>query len=165
MTTATPLYGTPTAMTITLASLATSAVDVGRQSSAVDQKDTVDAIDCILGGKIMVSTAAVTANTQIEVWLYSSWDDVEYNSGATGTDGAQTATNVKTAMALFGIIPVPVTTAATQYYLKTGSVAQAFGGVIPVSWGVFVTQNTGQNLHSVSSNHEIYYTPVKYESS
>lgn len=163
MTTASPLYGTPAALTITLASLASSAVDVGRGSVAIDQKDVSDAIDVLLGGKITVGTTP-TINTQIEVWLYSSWDDVEYSGGNAGTDSATTATSLKTNMVLFAIIPVPVTTSDKAYTFGPKSVAQAFGGVIPVQWGVFVTHNTGVNLNATGGNHEVFMTTVKYES-
>ena len=90
MATATPVYGTPTAMTITIASLASDTnLLVGRESTALDQKDTLDAVDVMLGGKIRTGTSP-TASRQIEIWLYGSYDDSEYTASATGSDAALT---------------------------------------------------------------------------
>lgn len=163
MTTASPLYGTKVTMTITLASLATSAtLTVGRESTAVDQKDVDDAIDCLIGGTITVGTTP-TANTYIEVWAYGSYDDTNFTASATGSDAGLTPT-AKTLMALLAVIPNPAATSNVAYKWGPVSVARAFGGVLPVQWGVFVTHNTGVNLNSTGGNHEIEYFPVKFES-
>jgi len=162
MTTATPLYGTPTAMTITLASLATAAsLDVGRESTALDQKDTLDAIDVLVGGKVTTGTSP-TAARQIEIWCYASYDDTEFSGTATGSDAGLTPIE-KTLMRLLTIIPTGNTSDRT-YKWGPFSIAQAFGGVIPVQFGIFVTHNTGVNLNSTGSNHEVVYTTVKFES-
>lgn len=162
MTTATPLYGTPTAMTCTLTGLATAAsLDVGRESTALDQKDTLDAIDVHVGGKITTGTTP-TASRQIEIWAYGSYDDTEFSGAATGSDAALTPTE-KTTMRLLTMIP---TTNGSDRSYKFGpfSIAQAFGGVVPVQLGIWVTHNTGVNLNATAANQEIVYTTVKYES-
>lgn len=163
MTTATPVYGTPTALTITLASLAQDATNLtaGRESTVLDQKDSLDAIDVLVGGKITTG-GTVTDLRQIEVWAYASWDDAEYTGGATGSDANLTAVG-KTGMALLTIIPTTSTANAT-YRFGPYSIAQAFGGSLPVQFGIFVVHNTGGALHATGSNHEIFYTTVKYES-
>jgi hypothetical protein len=163
MTTATPLYGSPTALTITLASLATDAALVaGRESTAVDQKDTDDAIDVLVGGKITTGTSP-TASRQIEVWAYGSYDDTEFSGAATGSDANLTPT-AKTTMQLLVIIPTSATSDVT-YKWGPYSVAQAFGGMVPVQWGVYVVHNTGVALNATGGNHEVVRIPVKYESS
>lgn len=162
MATASPVYGTPTAMTITLASLATSSTLVaGRESTAIDQKDSTDAIDVLVGGKVTTGTSP-TAARQIEVWLYGSYDDTEFSGSATGSDAALTPVE-KSLLQLLTMIPTS-NVSDTAYNFGPFSVAQAFGGVIPVQWGVWITHSTGVNLNSTGSNHEVYYTSVKYES-
>src|SRR5215211_6505088 len=103
MTTATPVYGTATAVTITLASLATSAVDAGRESAAIDV-NTLDVIDLWVGGKITVGTTP-TANTKIEVWFAPSYDGTSFAGGATGSDAALTPVGAKEVMRLAAILP------------------------------------------------------------
>jgi hypothetical protein len=162
MTTASPLYGTPTAMTIGLASLASDTnLLAGRQSTVLDQKDTLDAIDVLVGGKVTTGTGPTTAR-QIEIWAYASWDDTEFNDAITGSDGNITLVT-KTLLRLLTIIPTNATTDKV-YGWGPFSIAQAYGGVIPVQFGIFIVHNTGVNLNSTGSNHEIYYTTVKYES-
>lgn len=164
MATATPVYGTPTAMTITIASLASDTnLLIGRESTALDQKDTLDAVDVMLGGKIRTGTSP-TASRQIEIWLYGSYDDSEYTASATGSDAGLTViAETKTLFRLFTIIPTN-NTSDRDYKFGPYSVAQCFGGTLPVQFGVWIVHNTGVNLNSTSGNHEIYYTTVKYES-
>jgi hypothetical protein len=162
MATASPVYGTPTAMTITLASLATDAnLVAGRESTALDQKDSLDAIDVLVGGKVTTGTSPTDAR-QIEVWAYGSYDDVEFSGSATGSN-ANLTPDAKDNLRLLTIIP---TNATSNQAYKWGpfSIAQAFGGVIPVQFGIFIVHNTGVNLNSTGGNHEVVYTTVKYES-
>jgi hypothetical protein len=162
MATATPVYGTPTAMTITIASLASDTTLVaGRASTALDQKDTLDAIDVLVGGKITTGTSP-TAARQIEVWAFASYDDTEFSGSATGSD-ANLTPDEKTTMRLLQVIPTVNTTNKT-YKFGPFSIANAFGGTVPVQFGIYVVHNTGVVLHATGSNHEIVYTTVKYES-
>lgn len=163
MVTATPVYSSSVALTITIASLASDTnLVAGRASTAVDNKDTDDAVDCLVGGKITTGTSP-TASRQIEVWLYGSYDDAEYSGSATGSD-ANLTPDAKTNLKLLTVIPTSSTSNVT-YKWGPFSVAQAFGGTMPVQWGAYVVHNTGVNLNSTGSNHEIVYFPVKYESS
>lgn len=162
--TATPAYQTVVTHTITLASLATSSTLVaGRAGTAIDNAGTDLAIDSLLGGFISVGTTP-TANTQIEVWAYGSYDGTSYDGGATGTDAALTPTGSKTLLRLITIIPVVAATSNVKFTFGPFSIAQAFGGTMPRKWGTFVVHNTGVNLNSTAGNHEIKHTPVKYQS-
>jgi len=163
MSTATPLYGTPVTMTITLTGLATDAnLLAGRQSTLVDQKDTDDAIDCLVGGKVTTGTTPTTAK-QIEIWLIGTWDDTVFSGGAGASDAAFTPTGEKTLLKLLTIIP---TDGTSDHVYEWGpfSVAQAFGGVIPTLWGVYIVHNTAVNLNATATNHAVKYQPVKFES-
>jgi hypothetical protein len=150
-------------MTITLAALATDAnLVVGRESTALDQKDTLDAIDVLVGGKVTTGTSP-TAARQIEVWVYASYDDAEYSGTATGSDAGLTP-DEKTNLRLLTVIPT-VNTSDKTYKWGPFSIAQAYGGSVPVQFGIYMVHNTGVNLNATGGNHEVVYTTVKYESS
>lgn len=157
--TVTPVYGTPVTITITLASLANSAT-AGRASTAI--ANTTDlAVDCTVGGRVTTG-AGPTTNNQIQIWVYGSYDGTIYTAGASGTDAALTPNYIGL---LFPLQSVVVTnTSSATYNWGPFSVAQAFGGTMPRSWGIWVLNNSGVALSASSSNHEIKYTPVKYQS-
>lgn len=162
MSTASPLYGSKVTMTITLASLASSSTLVaGRESTAVDNKDTDDAVDALVGGKVTTGTGPTTAR-QIEIWAYGSYDDTDFSGSASGSDAALTPTE-KTLLKLLTVIPTDATSDKT-YKWGPFSVAQAFGGILPVQWGIWITHNTAVNLNATGGNHEIEYFPIKFES-
>jgi hypothetical protein len=160
MTTASPLKGTATALTITLASLAASAT-AGRESTAIDG-DTDDAIDAELGGKITTGTTPTNGN-YIEIWLYGSYDGTTYTGSATGSNAALTPAN-KNLLKFALAIQVSATSNVTHAF-HLGSVAQYFGGLMPTKWGVWVLNNSGVALNSTGGNHEFKYRTIKYESS
>ena len=162
MTTASMLYGSKVTMTMTLASLASDTnLVAGRESTAVDNKDTDDAIDALVGGTVTTGTSP-TASRQIEVWAYGSYDDTNFSGGATGSD-ANLTPGEKTLMKLLTVIPT-VSTSDKAYKWGPFSVAQAFGGILPVQWGIFIVHNTGVALNATGGNHEVEYFPVKFES-
>lgn len=160
-------YGSRTALTISLASLATSSTFVaGRESNEVDNS-TNRYIDEILQGKVRVGTTP-TINTQIQVYVWGS--DQSLASGALdvldGVDSAETLTSVGVRnglLKLAGVLDVDATTSDRDYFLGAISVASLFGGVLPKFWGIFVTHNTGVNLNSTGGNHEFTKTPVEYD--
>lgn len=160
MTTASPVYAAAATVTFTLASLATSAADVGRESNAIDVT-TVDTIDMWVGGKITVGTTP-TANTKIEIWFAPSYDGTTYVGGATGADAALTP-SAKELMVLAQVIPVKAATSNVTFQWGV-SAAAVFGGALPPKFNVFVTHNTAVNLNATGSNHELKYRALNYES-
>jgi hypothetical protein len=152
--------GTTTAMTITLASLAFSAT-AGRESTAVDNSSTL-AVDYDLGGFITTGTTP-TAGNLIEVWCYGSYDGTSYIGGASGTDAALTPVGTKSLMRLIQAIPI-TGTSNVKYTWQCGSVANLFGGLMPVKFGIWVLNNTAVNLNATGGNHEAKYTAIKYVS-
>ena len=163
MATATPVFSAVVTMTITLTGLATDAnLLAGRQSTLVDQKDTDDAIDCLVGGKVTTGTTPTTAK-QIEVWAIGTADDATFSGGAGASDAGFTPTGEKTLLKLLTIIP---TDGTSDHVYEWGpfSVAQAFGGVIPAQWGVYIVHNTAVNLNATAANHFVKYMPIKFES-
>lgn len=162
MTTTTPSYGSKVTMTITLASLASdTSLVAGRESTAVDNKDADNAVDCLVGGTVTTGSSPTTAR-QIEIWAYGSYDDTNFSGSATGSD-ANLTPGEKTLMKLLTVIPT-VATSDKAYKWGPFSIAQAFGGTVPVQWGIYVVHNTGQNLNATGGNHEIEYFPIKYTS-
>lgn len=160
MSTATPLYGTTTAMTMTLTGLATAAnLDVGRQSTAIDNTSNDD-MDALVGGKITTGTSP-TASRQIEVWVFGSYDDTEYSGGAGASDAGLTP-DTKYVLRQAWIIPT-ANTSDKAYRWGPVSIAALFDGIMPERWGIWITHNTGVNLNATAANHEAYYTPVNYE--
>jgi hypothetical protein len=160
VTTASPTYGTATTVTFTLASLATSAVDVGRESNTIDVT-TIDTIDVWVGGKITVGTTP-TANTKIEIWFAPSYDGTTYAGSATGADAGLTP-SAKELMVLAQVIPVKAATSNVTFPWGV-SAAAVFGGALPPKFSVFVTHNTAVNLNSTGGNHELKYRALNYES-
>jgi hypothetical protein len=161
MPTATPNYGTPVNMTITLASLASDTnLVAGRASTYVDNA-TVDAIDAMVCVKVTTGTSP-TADRQIEIWAYGSCDGTMYSGGATGSD-ANLTPQAKSLLRLLAVIPTS-STSNQAYHAGPLSIAQAFGGVVPARWGLYVVHNTGVALHATAGNHQATYQPIKFES-
>jgi hypothetical protein len=153
--------GASAAMTITLASLATSATRVaGRESTAIPTAE--PAIDYQVGGKITTGTTP-TVSTQIDIWVYGSVEDTPtYPDVLDGTDSDETfsSENMRnTAMRHLHTIVVDATSDRT-YWFGPLSIAAVFGGQLPKHWGLFVTHSTAVNLNSTGGNHAIYYRPV-----
>jgi len=162
VTTATPIYGVKVSHTITLTSLASDTnLLAGRAGTAIDQKDTDDAIDVAVGGLVTTGTTP-TASRQIEVWAYGSYDDTNFNDGITGTDANKTLVT-KSTLRMLTVIPTN-STSDKAYYWGPFSIMGAFNGIIPVQWGIFIVHNTGVALNATAANHEVEHYPVKYES-
>lgn len=154
-------YGTSTAITISLASVATSATWVaGRESGEVVNTTTL-ALDYNIGGKIRVGTTP-TAATRIEVWVIplvydSTWPDV-----FDGTDSTETVTTRDILLnvgKLGASLTVDTNTSDRDYWFHF-SVCATLGTGLPKSFVLFVTHNTGVNLNSTGGNHVIHYTAL-----
>ena len=163
MSTASINYATSAALTITLASLASSAssAGVGRQSTAVDNTTNLY-IDAHVGGKI--TTGTTTANTLLEILAFASYDGTTYTAGAGATDASLTLIPVnRFLLKPLQYIFIPDTTSRT-YTWGPVSVAQAFGGTLPQKWGVFILNSSGAALNATAGNHEVKYTGIKFTS-
>lgn len=154
-------YGTATAITMTLASLASSTTDAGRISTAVDNSS-VDALDFIVGGKVTTGTSP-TVNKQIEVWFAGSYDGTSFSGGAGATDAAFTPVGTKFLLHLAQIINVSGTSNVTYTWIVPSLLA-VFGGNIPTKWSVFITHNTVAALNATAGNHEVKYMAYKVDS-
>lgn len=158
-------YSTDTAITCSLASLATSATWVaGRESALVDNTSNLY-VDALVQGKIRVGTTPA-ANTQIIVYVWGS--SVSPGSVAIdvidGTDSAETISSVGVRNSFLKIAAVLDVDSATsdRDYPFSFSVAALFGGAMPAYWGLFIAHNTGVNLNSTGGNHVISYRGISY---
>ena len=156
--------------TITLSTLNSSTgLNFGRAGTAV-VSTALDCVDYMVGGLLTTSSSVTpTGAKQIEIWSYATYDSngSNYNGGATGSD-ADLTTTLKPLMRLITILPIPATTTTSQAYTwGPYSIAQTYGGALPPEWGLFITQNSCQNLHGStnSSYHQTMYTPIYYQSS
>jgi hypothetical protein len=154
-------YGSSSAVTITLASLAAgSTLLAGRGSDAIDNSTNLY-LDYLAGGKITTGTTP-TAGT-IEVWAYGLIDDTPtYPDVFDGVGSAETVTSAdikRAALKLLASIPTDTTSNRT-YWFGPVSIAAAFGGSVPKKFGFFVTHSTVAALNATAGNHAIFVTPV-----
>lgn len=151
-------YGTSTALTITLASLASSAT-VGRESTAVDNTSNLW-VDAIVQVKVALQSGSAANDKAVYVYAYGSEDGATYTDNATGSDAGITLRS-PTNMRLIGVIPVPDGGVAT-YESQPMSVATAFGGHMPRKWGIVVRNYSGLALSATEGDHSYKYTGVYY---
>lgn len=151
-------YGTSTAITCTLASLADSAT-VGRQSTVVDNTSNLYD-DALLF--IQVKTAGTLATPfAVYVYIFGSEDGTNYiaDDGVIGaTDAAYTVNAASNLKGPF-IINTPVT---AKIYATTVSVASCFGGIMPRKWGFVVVNDSGAALSATEGDHLKSYTGITY---
>lgn len=157
-----------TALTITLASLATSSTLVaGRQSTVVDNTSNLY-LDVQLTGQITTGTTPTVAK-QIQVWGFAPLKIVSstktYPIATTTALGASDAAATfevgqRNGLALLATMVVNATS-DRAYNFIVPSLAQAFGGTLPPFWGVWVTHETAVNLNSTAGNHWIHYMGIK----
>lgn len=156
-------WGADSALTITLASLASSTgLVAGRESTSYDNSTAKDP-DVLVSGKVTTGTSP-TASKSIEVWIVApiedtpTWPDV-----FDGTDSAETATgrNVLFGSAKLGAVIASDNTSDRTYAIAPFSVAALFGGHMPKQFSVFVVHDTGVNLNSTAGNHAIYVQPIQ----
>jgi len=154
-------YAASSAITITLASLAESTTFlVGRESTVWDNTSN-KYLDLLLGGLITTGTSP-TASKEIRIYAYASIEDNVYPQDFTGTDAAVTIAAVEerdSGLILAHVIPTNGTN-DVKYNFGPLSIASLYGGVLPKKGGIFVTHNTGANLNSTGSNHDINITPI-----
>lgn len=157
-------YAASSALTITLASLATSATLVaGQESTAVDNT-TNKYLDYLIAGKITTGTTPTDAK-EIRVYVYGQAEDVPtYPDVFDGLDSAETVTSTQIRDAALRLAAVIATNTTSDriYWFGPLSVAALFGGQMPKRFGVFVTHSTVAALNATAGNHAIWITP-KYE--
>jgi len=159
MTTDRIAYGPSTPIICTLASLASSNT-AGRSCLAVD--NTTDLYtDAMLTIAVTTSATALGNDKACYIYLYGSENGTAFSSSSeiVGTDAAVTfdsPTNLK------GPYVLSCPASAQAYRIIIGSVASAFGGVLPRKWGFALMNYTGAALSATEANHQKTYTGVTY---
>ena len=148
-------YGTSTDLTVTnLHAIATSATWVGGWESAVIDNTANLYLDYLLSGLIQVhDDAASAAASEIRIYVFSLVSDDAYPDVMDGTESVETWTNTgyRDAVAKLAAVILPATTQNLIYPWGQVSVANLFGGVCPPKFGIFITHNTGVNLHTAGN--------------
>lgn len=153
-------YATSAAITCTLASLASSS-GAGRSCAAVDNTTNLYD-DAILTIAVKTSASALANDLTCYVYLFGAGQDGIFNGSSAEAPGTNIAVTLDNPTNLKGPYSISCPASATTYRLVIGSVAQAFGGILPIKWG-FVLQNyTGQNLDSTEGNHTKDYTGITF---
>lgn len=149
------VYAARTTITITLASLANASMRQSAEVSNTTNKYT----DAIVAGKITTGTSPTNNNT-ITIFAYGG-DGTNRSGGASGSDAGYTPAGEDAQLKVLHVIPVTATSNQTyEFYL--GSLAAAFGGVLPEKWGIVVSNDSGVALNSTGTNHEITFQGVQY---
>lgn len=135
-------FGSRTALVITLNSLASSAVRVGRQSDIVSNA-TTRYTELEVAVKVTVAAAATpTANTQVHVHLIRS-NGTERTDSAGASDAALTQKSAP----LIGIIQVGGSPVINQVLEGLWVVNAPF-----IEWGVMIWHDLGVALHASAGN-------------
>lgn len=158
-------YGASSAVTISLAGLASDTnLLAGVESDAVDNSTDL-CLDYQLAGKITTGTSP-TASKRIRVHVVGMLNDSTWPDVFDGTGSAETITSADIRDAAGGSIRLAAemptsNTSDRAYPFGPISVAALFNGVCPRKFAVFVTHDTGVNLNSTAGNHAVYVTPYK----
>ncbi len=148
MSTVTDVYGTTTAFTHTLASLANSTAGVGRQSNIVTGNT---AYSALIGVKFTVGTSP-TANTLIYVYLIRG-DGTLIDDNAGASDAGITIINAP----LLGTILCSAATSNATYY---GMFDTKFLGSLGKSFGIAIVNSTGVTANGTGGNFSTEYTLI-----
>lgn len=156
-----------TALTITLASLATSSTLVaGRQSTVVTNVSN-KYLDAIVTGQVTTGTSPTTGKT-IAVYIYvplsvASSTFVYPVAGSTALGESDAAATFDAEQRSGGLVfaqSVSTNSTSDRKYSFSFSVREVVG-YMPLKWGLFVTHDTAVNLNSTSGNHWFHYVGIK----
>lgn len=164
MATVKTAYAASATITIAPENVATSSTFVGGVESNVIDNTSNLYVDAIVGGTWTCGTTP-TAGTQVLIYVGSVRDDAPtYPDVFDGTSSAETLTSAGVGqgfLKLGGVLNIDSAT-SNRAYDCAFSVAQLFGGVMPLKWFLFITHNTGVNSNTTSGNHVWKYTGVTY---
>lgn len=146
------------ALTITLASLASSSTLLaGRESGSIDL-NTDKPLDAFVSGKITTGTSPTDAKV-IEVWASSPIEDTPtWGDVLDGTDSDESLTSDGIKFALMrSIVTINTNNTSDRVYPFAQRALSSVFGALPKTFVVWVTHNTGVNLNSTGGNHAIYW--------
>jgi hypothetical protein len=152
-------YAAAASITCTLTSLANGGY---RQSASVDNTTNLY-LDAFVGGRVQIG--AVTADGQIEIYAYGSWDGTLFTAGLDGTDktltfGTDGGVDSYNDLVPLGTVAVDTTDDNDDVEYGPFSIAAAFGGRVPPKWGIVIKNSTGIAFHATGTNNELKYRGV-----
>jgi hypothetical protein len=144
-------YASEATITCTLASLTNGSA---RESTAIDN-GTNKYLDALLR---VLTKGQASGTLVLEIYAYGSVESSSpvYTDSATGSDAAFTAANIKNAR-FVGVVTMNTTTAVVG---GPFSVAAAFGGVLPIKWGLIFKNSSGATLSTTGGDHVIKYAGI-----
>jgi len=158
-------YGTPTDLAITSADGNGDGVWC---SSALFNNSVSLFMDVLVGGSLQVGTIAAGGGT-IDIYVAGSWDGTEFTGGCDAGDaditwGTTGSTYVggEFDLILLKSLTVDATDDDNDIVFGAFSIAQAFGGVMPLEFAIIVENNTGAALHATGANNHIDTTGITY---
>lgn len=155
-------YASTASYTITLTGLATDAnLLAGRESTSLSNTTNLY-LDELVAPFITTGTSPTDAK-QIEVHVVGALSDAgNWPDVFDGTESAETITTAGMKNAICSPIAIMVTTNTSNltYPGRATGVRQFFGDGMPPAHVIFVTHNTGVNLHATATNHGIFHTPI-----
>jgi hypothetical protein len=155
-------YGSSAAFAFGFESTATSATYVaGRESTAVSNTTNLY-LDYMIGGKATTGTTPTAARV-ILIRVYGSLNDTPlYADVLDGTDSTETFTSADIMLAATRPLLQTGTsnTSDRTYWMGPTSLAEAFGWLLPKTFGLYGTHDTGANLNATAGNHAFYHTGV-----
>lgn len=158
-------YAASATITIAPQNIATSSTFVaGVESDVIDNTSNLY-VDVLVGGTWTVGTTP-TINTQCKIYVGSVRDDAPaYPDVFDGTSSAETVTSAGVGagfLKLAAVLTIDATTSDRAYGCGPFSVAQLFGGVMPLKWFLFIAHNSGVNSNTTAGNHVWKYTGITY---
>lgn len=113
-----------------------------RQSTSIDNTTNLF-LDALVGITVKTASSGVSATGTVNVYVYGTSNGTSFTDGVSGSDGTFTPTS-PTNLKLVGVVNTVAN--ATTYVGGPFSVAVAFGGILPASWGIVVENKTGAAL-------------------
>jgi hypothetical protein len=163
-TTLKPTFGSNTAITITLTSLANSTtLATGyRQAAAVDNSTNLFG-DALIYGHVK-SNATPTANAIYTLFLVWSNDGgTTYSNNASGSDATYTQPDSDANMVV-GAVSICTAVASLVSYFPPFSFCQRAGLLfLPQKWGIIIKNGSGQALTATSTDHVFSYQGVNWQ--
>ena len=151
-------YGSIQTLTCTLTSLANAAA---RETNTVDNSSDLF-LDVLAMVKVKFANTAVGSDRRVYIYAWGIIDasSPEYPDAVTGSDATITLDS-PTQLNLVGRIE-----AAQNVTRKSEpfSIAQAFGGILPVKWGLVILNMSNIALTGTGSDHTVKYHGILSQS-
>lgn len=139
-------HGATTAITITLASLASSTTGVGRQSTFIDNTDNAQFVRVYFD---ITTGTSPTANKSIQFYLLTRDD---HSSPNISTDNAGSSDAGLTIVSA-SLINVVQTSSTSDTHYRGSFLIRNPG----ISWAIGIVHDTGVNLNATGGNHILRY--------